>query len=117
MSQIELILREAIQYVPFVSLANSPIEEQRGASMWTHPLFVRLLEAAIIAGVVLYGTVQSATQHITTLREDLIEVKVELKEIRSQLRMAEQELWRRKGLDKLDWKYAGKSDVPETMDH
>lgn len=100
-------LRELVQYVPFVSLANSPIEEQRGASMWTHPLFVRLLEAAIIAGVVLYGTVQSATQTIGTLREDIAELKVEMKDIKQQLRMAEQELWRRKGLEKLDWKYAG----------
>jgi hypothetical protein len=105
-------LREIIQYVPFVSLANSPVEEKMGASMWTHPLFVRLLEAAIIAGVVLYGTVQSATQTIGTLREDITELKVEMKDIKLQLRMAEQELWRRKGLEKLDWKYAGVKHVP-----
>lgn len=95
-------LREAVQYVPFLSLVNRP-REAEGKGMWTHPLTVRLLEAAIIAGIVMYGTVQSAEVKLSHIHLQLQELKSEVHEMRQQLRVVEQEQWRRKGLDKLAW--------------
>lgn len=95
-------LRELIQYVPFLSLANRPTEAG-GKTLLTHPLTVRLLEAAIIAGIVLYGTVQSAEVRLAHIHLELQELKQEVHEIKAQLRLVEQEQWRRRGLDKLAW--------------
>lgn len=95
-------LREVMQWIPFVGLMNR--NAAKGSeSMWSHPLTVRLIEAAIIGGVVLYGTVQATEQKLNHIGEQLHQVRAEVKEIRQQLRLAEQELWRRRGLEKLAW--------------
>lgn len=69
--------------------------------MLNHPLTVRLAEAAIIGAIVLYGTVQQAEQRMHNLEAKITELQEDTKEIRQQLRLAEQELWRRNGLDKM----------------
>lgn len=95
-------LREMMQWLPFVSLMNRN-PSAHGAGPWSHPLTIRLLEAAIIGGVVLYGTVQATETKLDHLGEQLQQMRAEVQEIRQQLRVAEQELWRRRGLDKLAW--------------
>jgi hypothetical protein len=91
-------LREVAQWVPFFSLMNRNSEPP---GPWTHPLTIRLMEAAIIGAIVLYGTVQATETKLDHLGEQLKQVREEVSEVRQQLRMAEQELWRRKGLEKL----------------
>lgn len=91
-----------MQWLPFVSLANRPAEVE-GKTVWTHPLTVRLLEACIVAGVVMYGTVQTAGAKLEHIQAEIREVKAEIMELRQQLRAVEQEQWRRRGLDKLAW--------------
>jgi hypothetical protein len=105
-------VRELMQFVPFLSLANRP-KEQEGKTLLTHPLTVRLMEAAIIAGVVLYGTVQGAEVKLQHIYLELQELKQDVNEIKQQLRLVEQEQWRRRGLDKLAWTpSAYRSDWP-----
>lgn len=105
------LLREGAQYVPFLSLVNKQADQPE--QVWKHPLTVRLLEAAIIGAVVMYGTVQGAQQQIEQIGVDLQEMRLELKEVRAQLRLVEQEQWRRNGIDKLSgYKIAGGDDVP-----
>jgi hypothetical protein len=95
-------LREMMQWLPFFSLMNRN-STGHGASPWTHPVSVRLIEAAIIGGVVLYGTVQATETKLNYIGQQLEQVRAEVQEIRQQLRLAEQELWRRRGLEKLAW--------------
>ena len=73
--------------------------------MWSHPLTVRLMEAAIIAVIVMYGTVQSAEVKLTHIHLQLQEVKQEVHEMRQHLRQVERETWRRNGLEKLVWQW------------
>ena len=88
--------------MPFLGLMNKSAS-QPGA--WSHPLTIRLAEAAIIGGVVLYGTVQATETKLTHLDMQLQQIRAEVVEMRQQLRVAEQELWRRHGLDKLVWQW------------
>jgi len=95
-------LREALQWVPFLGLIN---KQKVDGSMLQHPLTIRLAEAAIIGLVVMYGASQKVELKLTHLEGEIMKLRAESAEIRQQLRLAEQELWRRKGLDKL--RYAG----------
>lgn len=100
-------IRDFIQYIPFMSLMNKP-HEAEGPSMWKHPLTVRLMEAAIIATIVMYGTVQSAEVKMSHIYLQVQEIKQELHEIKHQLRLVEQEQWRRDGMNKLNFATWGK---------
>ena len=91
-------LREAMQWMPFLGLIN---REKADGSMLQHPLTIRLAEAAIIGLVVMYGTVQKTELKLEHLNSQITELREETGEIRKQLRLAEQELWRREGLNKL----------------
>lgn len=91
-------LREAATWLPFIGLTQ---RVRSDGTMLQHPLTVRLLEAAIIGAVVLYGSVQQAEQRMAHLEAKITEIQEDAKEIRQQLRLAEQELWRRNGLDKM----------------
>jgi len=91
-------LREAMQWVPFLGLIN---KQKVDGSMLQHPLTIRLAEAAIIGAVVMYGTVQKTELKLEHLNNQITELREETGEIRKQLRLAEQELWRREGLNKL----------------
>lgn len=93
-------LKEAVTWLPFVGLTQHARTRSDG-TMLTHPLTVRLAEAAIIGAIVLYGTVQQAEQRMHNLETKISELQEDTKEIRQQLRLAEQELWRRNGLDKM----------------
>ena len=96
-------IREAMQWLPFFSLMNRNSTSAPRDGPWTHPLTIRLIEAAIIGGVVLYGTVQATETKLNYIGQQLEQVRAEVQEIRQQLRLAEQELWRRRGLEKLAW--------------
>lgn len=91
-------LKEAVTWLPFVGLTQ---RARSDGTMLTHPLAVRLAEAAIIGAIVLYGTVQQAEQRMRNIEAKITELQEDTKEIRQQLRLAEQELWRRNGLDKM----------------
>ena len=95
-------LREALQWVPFLGLVT---RQRADGTLIAHPLTIRLLEAAIIGAVVMYGTVQRTEIKLEALQGQIAHLRDETAQIRQQLRLAEQELWRRKGLDKL--RYAG----------
>ena len=91
-------MREAMQWMPFFGLMN---KTKADGSMLQHPLTIRLAEAAIIGAIVMYGTVQKTELKLHHLDEQMTELREETAEIRKQLRLAEQELWRREGLNKL----------------
>jgi hypothetical protein len=91
-------VREAMQWMPFLGLMN---KTKADGSMLQHPLTIRLAEAAIIGAVVMYGTVQKTEIKLEHLNSQITELRDETREIRKQLRIAEQELWRREGLNKL----------------
>lgn len=93
-------MRGAMQWVPFLGLVNRTRSDGR---MLQHPLTIRLLEAAIIGAIVMYGTVQRTELKLSHLETQMIELREEAAEIRAQLRLAEQELWRRHGMDKLGY--------------
>jgi outer membrane murein-binding lipoprotein Lpp len=96
-------LKEVAQWMPFLAMVRRNPNEPTGP--WSHQLTVRLLEAAIIGGVVLWGTVQTTQAKIDHMTQQLSQVREDVAEMRQQLRSAEQELWRRKGLDKLVWQW------------
>lgn len=91
-------LKEALQWVPFLSLVT---KSNGSSSVFQHPLTIRLAEAAIIGLIVMYGTVQQTQLKLEYLNDQVLELRRETSEIRKQLRMAEQQLWRREGLNKL----------------
>jgi hypothetical protein len=91
-------VREAMQWMPFLGLMN---KTKADGSMLQHPLTIRLAEAAIIGAVVMYGTVQKTEIKLEHLNSQISQLREETTEIRKQLRIAEQELWRREGLNKL----------------
>ena len=91
-------VKEAATWLPFVGLTQ---RARSDGTMLSHPLTVRLAEAAIIGAIVLYGTVQQAEQRMQSLDAKITQLQEDTKEIRQQLRLAEQELWRRNGLDKM----------------
>lgn len=91
-------VKEAATWLPFVGLTQ---RARSDGAMLRHPLTVRLAEAAIIGAIVLYGTVQQAEQRMQSLDAKITQLQEDTKEIRRQLRLAEQELWRRNGLDKM----------------
>lgn len=91
-------LKEALQWVPFLGLVT---KANGSGSVLQHPLTIRLAEAAIIGLIVMYGTVQQTQLKLEYLNDQVLELRRETSEIRKQLRMAEQELWRREGLNKL----------------
>lgn len=95
-------IREVAQWVPFFSLMNRNPEPP---GPWAHPLTIRLMEAAIIGAVVLYGTVQTTQAKLDYMAQQLNQVREDVSEVRQQLRLTEQELWRRKGLEKLAWQW------------
>jgi len=90
-------LKEALQRVPFLGMVTKP----NSGSVFQHPLTIRLAEAAIIGLIVMYGTVEQTQLKLEYLNDQVLELRRETTEIRKQLRMAEQELWRREGLNKL----------------
>ena len=92
-------VKEAATWLPFVGLTQ---RARSDGTMLSHPLTVRLAEAAIIGAIVLYGTVQQAEQRMQSLDAKITQLQEDTKEIRQQLRLAEQELWRRNGLDKMN---------------
>lgn len=75
--------RELLQFVPFLSLINvNKSDEADGRAMWQHPLLVRMVEAAIIAGIVMYGTVsrlEVRLEHVETMARD---VQADIKDLR-----------------------------------
>lgn len=93
-------VREAMQWMPFLGLMN---RTKADGSMLQHPLTIRLAEAAIIGAVVMYGTVQKTEIKLENLNNQITQLREETSEIRKQLRLAEQELWRRDGMNKLQF--------------
>lgn len=65
-------LHKIPEYLPFISLVNG-----------THtPLVTRLVEAAILGGVITWGTVQVLGERIDNLAQTQREIKYEIKQIR-----------------------------------
>ena len=64
-------LNDLVSYIPFVGMA---VGHQQ------HPMITRLIESAIIGGVVLFGTVQVLGERIDNL-------KLQVTELRSEQRM------------------------------
>lgn len=93
-------VRTAMQWMPFLGLVN---KKRADGAMLKHPLTIRLAEAAIIGAVVMYGTVQKTELKLSHLEAQIIELRQDATEIRKQLRLTEQELWRRDGMDKLHY--------------
>ena len=67
-------LTQLVDWVPFIGLAIGNPEHQ--------PVITRLIEAAIIGVVVMYGTVQATGARIDGLEQRVQEVKAELGTIR-----------------------------------
>lgn len=73
-------LHDFLQYIPFIGLAL------QDATNNTHqPIVIRLIEAAIIGGIVMYGTQQVMAERMDGFEDRLIEVKQDIKQIRSDI--------------------------------
>lgn len=77
--------KELIQYIPFIGLAV------QGAQHQQNPAITRLLEAAIIGAVTMYGTVQVIGAKVELLSIQVNELKADQKHMQetiTQLRVA-----------------------------
>lgn len=71
--------RHVVESLPFIGLmAGGPGPHQS-------PALTRLIEAAIIGGIVLYGTVQVLDAQIKAVHSDLTEIKKSQSELRHYL--------------------------------
>lgn len=68
----------ALDYIPFVGLAT------RQAGQAT-PVITRLMEAAVIAGITLYGTVSILQTDMRWLKQSMVEMRQDFKEVQSQV--------------------------------
>ena len=65
-------LHDFLQYIPFVSLATSD-------PAYHHPpLITRLLEAAIIGGVIMFGTVEQLGTRLSRLETEVNQMRTDL---------------------------------------
>lgn len=78
--------KDLIQYIPFVGLAVQGAQQHAG-----NPAITRLMEAAIIGAVTMYGTVQVLSTEIKGLSIQVAELKQDQKKMQdtiTQLRIA-----------------------------
>lgn len=78
--EIKDAVEHGTQFVPFVGLAM----QGKGGAMKS-PLITRLLESAIMGGVLLYGTVQVVGNDVTWIKGVMVEMREEMKDHRKQL--------------------------------
>ena len=72
------LLKEIAQHIPFVSMAVMPV-----AATGKVPMFVtRLMEAAIIGGIIMFGTVKTLEHDLAAMSNTIQEIKADMKEIR-----------------------------------
>ena len=87
----KLTASDVAEFIPFAGMMVDQAKRHAGPYQ---TMLVRLLEAGIIGGVVMYGTVEAMGQKITaleiqyqadvaTLKEDIAELKADLRDIRS----------------------------------
>ncbi|MDP1586316.1 MAG: hypothetical protein Q8M07_01110 [Prosthecobacter sp.] len=80
---------DVAQYIPFIGLAVGGHQQQ--------PIVTRLIESAIIGGVVLFGTVQVLGERIDHLKNQVTELRTEQAGMRmtiSDLRVAQAQMGR-----------------------
>lgn len=70
-------LAEHASAIPFIGMMTKRAEGQ--------PIITRLIEAAIIGGVVMYGTVQAVSKDIIWLKSGLTEVKSSIRDMRQEI--------------------------------
>ena len=78
--------KELIQYIPFIGLAAQGMQQHAG-----NPVVTRLMEAAIIGAIAMYGTVQVLSAEIKGLSVQVSELKQDQKKMQdtiTQLRVA-----------------------------
>lgn len=78
--------KELIQYIPFVGLAVQGVQQHA-----SNPAVTRLMEAAIIGAVTMYGTVQVIGAKVEVLSAQVTELKADQKKMQdtiTQLRVA-----------------------------
>lgn len=93
-------LREIAQFLPFLSLLNKNDEATAGvAHVWKHPLTVRLIEAAIIGTLAMYGSVRGLEQELRYIRDYAQRIEQRIEKLESVVRQVEQDNWRRRGME------------------
>lgn len=78
--------KELLQYIPFVGLAVQGVQHHQN-----NPAITRLMEAAIIGAVTMYGAVQVIGAKVDALSTQVIELKQDQKKMQdtiTQLRVA-----------------------------
>ena len=85
---------EFLRLVPFLGLLAMSDEQEREKNLLTHPLIVRLAEAAIIGGLVVWATVQQVEMRVDVMTRDIQGVAAQIEKLDSRLRLIEQTAWR-----------------------